>query len=185
MTKRKRTKARSKNIVLDSNIWVKSTDIAAVRKQKLLEQDGNCAITGNPVQKPVLDHLHLFYEDNCDINPYQEEGRCRGVLESQVNTLEGRYLTLYCHARIQEKYGISFPDMLISMGEYLKQDNSQEKFHYMYMEEKRKKVRSWRKDVLISNLKQDFNVTVDEKTLVKDLVQIYMQLWVNQIDKSF
>lgn len=181
----KRRKRRSKSIILDDRMWVKSTDVKDVREEKLREQGGNCAIHGNPPEKPVLDHSHMFYEDNCDINPYNEPGRCRGVLESAVNMLEGRYLKLYQKARIQEKYGISFPDMLINMGEYLKLDNSQEKFHYMYVTEMRKKVKYWRKDYLLLRLKEDYNLAPDSKTLMEDLVQMYMQSWVYDVEKMF
>lgn len=181
---RRRSK-RSKSITLDERIWVKSTDVKDVREEKLREQKGNCAIHGNPPDKPVLDHSHMFYEANYDINPYNEEGRVRGVLESDLNMLEGRYLKLYQKARIQEKYGISFPDMLISMGKYLKLDNSAEKFHYMYLNEMRKKVKYWRKDKLLLRLKEDYNLTPDSKTLMEDLVQMYMQHWVYEVEKLF
>lgn len=181
----KRRKKRSKPIILDDRMWVKSTDVKDVREEKLREQGGNCAIHGKPPEKPVLDHSHMFYQDNYDINPYNEAGRCRGVLDSTLNMLEGRYLRLYQKARIQEKYNISFPDLLINMGEYLKIDNSQEKFHYMFAAEMRKKVKSWRKDYLLAKLKEDFNLMPDSKTLVEDLVQLYMQYWIYDVEKMF
>lgn len=181
----KRRKKRSKSVILDDRMWVKSTDVKDVREEKLRKQGGNCAIHGNPPDKPVLDHSHMFYEDNCDINPYNEAGRVRGVLESDVNLLEGRYLKLYQKARIQEKYEISFPDLLINMGEYLKLDNSQEKFHYMYVTEMRKKVKYWRKDYLLLRLKEDYNLAPDNKTLMEDLVQLYMQYWVYEVERIF
>jgi hypothetical protein len=185
MPPRRKRKKRSKSIVLDPRIWVKSTDIKAAKDEKLKEQDGNCAIHRQPPDKPVLDHAHIFYNENYDTNPYIEEGRIRGVLESDLNMLEGRYLKIYNRAKIQEKYDISFPDMLINMGEYLKLDNSEQKFHYMYMNEMRKRVKCWRKDYLLERLKLDFQLEPSKETLVSELVQLYMQHWVYQIESTY
>lgn len=181
----KRRKKRSKVIKLNDQVWVKSSDVKSHREKKLKEQDGKCAIHKSEIEKPVLDHAHLSYEENHDINPYGEEGRCRGVLESDINMLEGRYLKLFNRSRIQEKYGISFPDLLINMGEYLKMDNSFEKFHYMYMDEFRKKIKYLNKDVLLRKLKIDFDIEPDPKTTKEDLVQIYMQHWVFAVEETF
>lgn len=181
----RRRKKRSKRVTLDDRMWVKSTEVSNIRKSKLDKQGGNCAIHGKPPDKPVLDHVHLFYEGNYDINPYIEEGRCRGVLESDLNMIEGRYLKLYQNARIQEKYNISFPDMLVNMGKYLKLDNSSEKFHYMYVDEMRKKIKYWRKDHLLLRLKEDYNLEPSRDTLMADLVQLYLQYWVYEIEKTF
>lgn len=185
MPPRRKRKKRSKSVTLDPRIWVKSTDVKDVREEKLIQQGGNCAIHGNPPEKAVLDHTHMFYRDNCEVNPYTEEGRVRGVLESTINMLEGRYLRLFNKAKIQEKYGISFPDLLINMGEYLKLDNSQEKFHYMYVTEKRKEVKSWRKDYLLERLKLDFQLEPSKETLVSELAQLYIQHWVYEVEKTY
>ena len=184
MVKRRRKK-RSKVVSLDPRIWVKSSDVSCYRKEKLLQQDGKCAIHGKPPDKPVLDHAHAFYGDNCDINPYIEEGRIRGVLEADINSLEGRYLKLYHRAKIQEKYGISFPDLLINMGEYLKLNNSHEKFHYAYMADFRKQVQRWGKDKILMRLKLDFHIEMNKETIVSELVQVYVQNWVYKVESMF
>ena len=185
MPKRRYTKKKSKSIILDPTIWVKQGDVKSVREYKSKEQNKRCAISKHLLENPVLDHLHIQKDGNQDINPWQEEGRCRGVLESTLNMLEGRYLQLYNKANIQEKYGISFPDMLINMGEYLKINNSQEKFHYMYMNEMRKEVKRWNKNYLIKKLLDDFNLKVDNKLSVAELTQAYIQYWVYEVEKTY
>lgn len=173
---------RSKVVILDSRIWVKSTDIKAYRSAKLKSQKGRCAITGVKLSEDaVLDHCH-YRKDN---STFQEDGRCRGVIASSVNLLEGRFLKLFQKSRIEEKYGICFEDFLIKLGEYLKEDNSSEKFHYKYMDDFRKVVKRWGKVKLLERLQSDFNLKPSSDTLVADLVQIYLQAWVRKVEESF
>ena len=71
------------------------------------------------------------------------------------------------------------------MGEYLRVCNSQEKFHYAYMDEMRKKVKYWRKDYLLQRLVDDFKIELPKDTLVEDLVQVYMTHWVREVEKTY
>jgi len=172
-------KRRSKTIRLHPNIWVRSAeDIRIVRGIKLKGQGGVCAITKAKISTGVLDHAH-------DAASMSEDGRLRGVLASEVNMLEGRFLKLFKKARIQHKYGITFEDFLINMGEYLKQSNSQEKFHFKYMDDFRKVVKRWRKAELLLRLEEDFGIIASDKTLVTELVQIYVQHWVYKVEALF
>jgi len=151
---------------------LRNTDIAKYREEVLTEQKGFCAITGLPLETGVLDHTH---ERGCG-----KEGACRGVLLSEVNMLEGRYLQLFQRLKLDVKYGLTFPEFLINMGTYLQKDNSKQPLHPKYMDDFRKKVKRWKKETLIKKLKEDFDIVVEEKTLVKDLVQLYVQTWVDK-----
>ncbi|AHK11157.1 endonuclease VII [Shewanella sp. phage 1/4] len=181
MVRCKTRKVKSKVVRLNPDIWVRSADdIKTVRKLKLRQQGGLCAITKAKLtlSTGVLDHAH-------DAASLSEDGRLRGVLASQVNMLEGRFLKLFKKARIQEKYDITFEDFLINMGNYLKQSNTQEKFHFKYMDDFRKVVKRWRKDELLQRLAEDFGIIASDKTLVVDLVQMYVQHWVYKIESLF
>lgn len=173
-----RRKKRSKSIILHKEIWLRNVeDIRQKRKLKLAQQGGKCAVSGADIESGVLDHTHK--------NGVGEDGRLRGVLASEVNMLEGRFLKLFQRSKIEEKYNISFEDFLISLGNYLKQDNTMELFHFKYMDDFRKEVKRWTKPTLIARLKEDFNITVDPKTLSVDLVQMYVQHWVYDVEKNF
>tara|TARA_Y100000588_G_scaffold170332_1_gene184140 strand:- start:8989 stop:9537 length:549 start_codon:yes stop_codon:yes gene_type:complete len=175
--RRRRIKSRAKSVKLSEEVWLRnSKDIQLYRERILEEQGGVCAITQVPLKVGALDHTH---KDGCG-----KEGACRGVLLSEVNMLEGRYLKLFRKLKLEEKYDIDFPEFLISLGEYLKQDNSKSPLHFKYMDDFRKQVKRWRKDTLISKLKEDFNIIADEKLLVSELVQMYMQKWVDQIEQQ-
>ena len=141
-----------------------------------MTQKGLCAVSGTRLNTGVLDHTHEGGEG--------WEGRVRGVLLSEVNMLEGRYLKLFNKLKMKQKYGIDFPDFLISLGTYLKQDNSGKPLHFKYMDDKRKQIKRLRKQELVNKLETDFNIHVDGSFLVKDLVQLYMREWVKGIENS-
>lgn len=170
--RKRKSKSREKGVTLPREYWLRNTDIAKYREEVLTEQKGFCAITGFPLETGVLDHTH---ERGCG-----KEGACRGVLLSEANMLEGRYLQLFQGLKLDVKYGLTFPEFLINMGTYLQKDNSEQPLHPKYMDDFRKKVKRWKKETLIKKLKEDFDVEVEEKTLVKDLVQLYVQTWVDK-----
>lgn len=173
-----RRRKRSKTITLHPEIWLRnSNDIKYERARKLEEQGGKCAVSGADITSGVLDHTHK--------KGIGEDGRLRGVLASEVNMLEGRFLKLFQRSKIEDKYGITFDDFLISLGEYLKKDNTQEKFHFKYMDDFRKEVKRWTKPILLVRLQEDFNIKMDEKTLVSELVQVYVQNWVYEVEKNY
>ena len=112
--KKPRRKSRSKTVVLDPKFWLRnSKDIALFRENKLKAQKGKCAITGVGLKVGCLDHTHA--------DGIGTDGRCRGVLLSEVNMLEGRYLQLFKKAKLDKKYNLDFPSFLVNMGEYLMQ----------------------------------------------------------------
>ena len=175
---RRTRKTRSKTITLHKDIWLRnSEDIKHVRKVKLQKQGGKCAVSGAKITNGVLDHTHK--------NGIGEDGRIRGVLASEVNMLEGRFLKLFQRSKIEDKYEISFEDFLISLGNYLKMDNTMELFHFKYMDDFRKEVKRWNKTELLARLKSDFNIVMDQKTLASELVQVYIQHWVYEVEKNF
>jgi hypothetical protein len=165
MVKRKVKRYTSKPIKLNPDIWVRQGDIKTVRKHKLKEQFGKCAVTGIKLYVGALDHSH-------------ENGKCRGVLCQDVNMLEGRFLKLFKKSKIEEKYQISFSDFLINLGNYLKIDNTHEKYHYLYMTDFRKVIRRLGKDKLINLLYEDFNIVMSDSASLDEIVHTYMQLWV-------
>ena len=171
--KRKRTtktrKKPHKGIKLSSGVWVKSTEIKALRDSLLNSQGGICAVTSVNLETGALDHDHT-------------SGKIRGVLLDQCNLLEGRYLKLFNKARLNTKYGLTFADFLINLGSYLKEGSSEARLHYKHMEDFRKRVARNTIPELKVMLQCDFGIEVegDKGTLV----QAYVQEWVNQIEEK-
>jgi len=165
-------KKRSKPIKLNPLFWLRHSDeIQAHREMLEKAQKGKCAITKSKLVDPALDHSH----DTANV-------RC--VLNSQVNMLEGRYKSLFKKAGIERKFDISFPDFLIGMGKYLSKDYSDNLLHFAFMSDFRKKVKRWKKDKLLLQLKKDFAIILPPSTLQEDLVQEYVQAWVDEIESK-
>ena len=164
----RKRKSPAKGIILSDEKWLRKVKVKEERDKLLLEQEGKCAISTIPIETGALDHDH-------------ETGLCRGVLLSEVNMLEGRYLKLFNKLKLSEKYGISFSGMLISMGEYLNKDYSSSKLHYGLMESYRKKISRLTKPVLQDKLLSEYGIiSVGDK---KELVRLYVQAWVNALEE--
>ena len=177
MRKSKRTlpkprKKRSKPIKLNPLFWLRnSEEIQAHREMLEKVQKGKCAISQTEMTSEALDHSH-------------DTGNIRSVLQSEVNMLEGRYKSLFKKAGIERKFDISFPDFLIEMGKYLSKDYSDNLLHFAFMSDFRKKVKRWKKDKLLLQLKKDFAIILPPSTLQEDLVQEYVQAWVDEIESK-
>jgi hypothetical protein len=172
VVKRKRQKSRSKGVTLSSEFWFRnSREISEFREFMYQQQGMYCAVSEEPTANPVLDHNHL-------------DGKVRGVLDSQVNMIEGRYLSLYNKSKVGTKFNLTFSEFLIRLGNYLQKDITETRLHPKHMEDFRKKVKRWRKEELLTRLKEDYNITPEPKTLVSDLVQLYVQAWVNNIENT-
>ena len=167
-------KKPAKAIKLDPNIWVRSgKSITDYRSKLLLEQEGRCGISFLELNNSnsVLDHDHAF-------------GRVRGVLQSDINMLEGRYLKLFNKAKLNERFGLDFPQFLINMGLYLQQDNSDRPYHYHYMSELRKYISRLRKDQIELKLYKDFAIVVSGDEDKRELVRVYIQKFVDLVEKT-
>lgn len=172
MPKRRRTKKRAKGVTLSSEYWFRnSKELAQLREELLTQQRGLCAVTGKPTTSPVVDHSH-------------SDGVIRGVLDSQANMLEGRYLSLFNKSKIGVKYNLTFPEFLINLGIYLQKAPTETRLHPKHMEAFRKKVKRWRKEELILRLEKDYGIIPEPKTLVADLVQMYVQAWVRGLESK-
>lgn len=172
MSKRRRTKKRAKGVTLSSEYWFRnSKELAQLREELLIQQGNVCAITGKPTDSPVVDHNH-------------SDGAIRGVLDAQANMLEGRYLSLFNKSKIGVKYNLTFPEFLINLGIYLQKAHTGTRLHPKHMEDFRKKVKRWRKEELMLRLEKDYGIIPEPKTLVAELVQMYVQAWVKGLESK-
>ncbi len=179
--RRKSRKPRAKAIRLNPLFWVRNAkDITQYRDAELFEQGGKCAISGLPLtdsSKATLDHAHSASGGGVD-------GKVRGVLETQINMMEGRYLKLFQKAKLDVKYGLTFPTFLINMGEYLLQDNSDKPYHVGYMNDLRKYISRLRKDQIESKLLIDFKIPITGKEDKGELVRLYTQAFVDLVEEK-
>lgn len=184
--RRAKKKTRAKAIKLSKEYWLRSAkEIKAYRDAELIDQEGMCAISGIPLDESnsCLDHKHMCG----DGLPYADiltDGRVRGVLQRDLNLLEGKYLKYFKKMKLGERFGLTFADTLLSMGEYLQQDNSNKPYHHKFMADYRDYIKRLTKPEIKSKLSAEFDVKVDNSLLQRDLVQMYMQLWVDKLEDS-
>ncbi len=173
----KRRKGRAKGIKLSPEYWLRnSKDIQQYREQALVEQGGVCAVSKVPLITGCLDHCHKDGSGS--------DGKVRRVLLSEVNCLEGKYLKLFKRMKLDTKYNLTFPEFLINLGTYLQESNEDNLLHFKYMDDFRKQVKRYRKDTLLLKLKEEYDIVPEKDLLVADLVQIYIQKWVDEIEKG-
>lgn len=177
---KKSRQPRAKPIKLDPDVWVRSgKSITDYRSSLLFEQEGLCAISGLPLTETnsVLDHAHADSGGGVD-------GKCRGVLQSDINMIEGRYLKLFKKAKLNERFGLTFAQLLINMGQYLQQDNSDRKYHYKYMDDLRKYISRLRKDQIELKLYKDFDIVITGKEDKRELVRMCIQAFVELVEQN-
>ncbi len=178
VTNKKSSTPRAKSVKLDKSVWVRSgKSITDYRNSLLFEQEGLCAISGLPLSNTnsVLDHGHSDSGGGVD-------GKVRGVLQSDLNMLEGRYLKLFKKAKLNERFGLTFAQLLINMGEYLLQDNSDRPYHYKYMDDLRKHISRLRKDEIELKLYKDFDIVISGNEDKRELVRMYVQSFVELVE---
>lgn len=169
MAIRKRTRALSKqrrlSFAFNSNRWLKnSNDIKEYRGSLIKQQSGLCAVTSEPLKKPVVDHDHINFNT-------------RGVIESYVNMVEGKFFKLFMKY-VNKHTDLTYPEFLVKLGEYLGQDFSNNPWHFMSVDKIYKRLNYLTIQGIRDKIIRDFGETVDiDKTLDKDqLRMIYCNL---------
>lgn len=178
--RRRSSSPRAKPIKLDPTVWLRnSKDIADYRASELIDTDYKCAVSGLPLNlsNSTLDHAHADAGGGVD-------GRVRSVLQAEVNLIEGRFLKLFKKARLDKKYGLNFAEFLVSLGEYLQEDNSHKPYHFAYMTDLRNHIKRLNKEVIVDKLLKEFNIEESVKTNKGELVRRYIQCFVDLVEKK-
>lgn len=174
----KRRKSPSKPITLSDEVWLRNSKEITTYREQLLKGQGNvCPITLEYMESGVLDHVH--------IEGIGLDGQVRGVLSQKANLLEGYFLKIFKRFKVEENCGADFPTFLIRLGQYLQQDRTGNPLHFKYMDEMRKKVQRKTIPVLLEMLESDFNITANKTTSKRDLVQLYIQNWVHEVEIKY
>lgn len=184
--RRSKTKSRAKAIKLSKEYWLRNNkEIKAYRDAELLEQDYRCAISFLPLDdsNSCLDHQHMC-GDGLPQGDILTDGRVRGVLQRDLNLLEGKYLSYFKRMKLGERFNLNFADTLVNMGLYLQQDNSDKPLHYKFAADWRSYISKLTKVEILSKLKNEFGIEPDKTTLKRDLVRLFVQEWVDRLEES-
>jgi len=177
---KKSRQPRAKAVKLDPDVWLRgSKAISDYRASELIEQDNLCSISFLPLTttNSVADHLH--FGGMC---PDQIEGKLRGILLSEINLMEGKFLRTFKKSKINEKYGLTFPELLINMGLYLQKDNSEKPYHFEVMTTLRNHIKRLTREEIASKIRSEFKLEACEKEPKGELVRRYVQSFVDLIE---
>ena len=157
---------------MDKSKWViTQKEINTMRECLCKKQDGLCAITKDPMKRPVLDHDH-------------DLGYVRQVLESRVNMIEGKFLKLY-NKYISKHTKLTFGEFLIAMGEYLSLDYSSNKLHGAIIDAERRKISRWKKETIYNKLMDKGLTLLDISEYNQgQLVHLYLQDFIFDVEKE-
>jgi len=117
-------------------VQLKSKEIKPLREEWLEEQKGECPILGKVIkpENATLDHLHKLKSEA----PNEEGlGCCRGVLHAKANAWEGKVTNSFRRVGMHNE-GISLPDALRNLANYLENNKLQEETKYIHPSEKPK-----------------------------------------------
>jgi len=153
-------------------LWVSgSKNIAAYRKDILEEQGGVCAILGEPVTTPCLDHDHY-------------DGKCRGVIGSSVNMFEGQIQKLWSK-HLEGKTNLTMTDVLRRIADYLEEDKSDMKLHGEIITDLKKNLKRWNKETIASNGLKNFGLVIDGNMDKAGMIAVYITEFVKTIEDSY
>jgi len=157
---------------LDKVKWVNgSKSIAAYRDQLIAEQGGVCAILGEPMEKPCLDHDHI-------------EGKCRGVIGSEINMFEGQVQKLW-GKHVEGKTQLTMTEVLRRLADYLEEDKKHFKFHAGVIAEVKSALKRRTKETIARNALFHLNLVIDQDLDKGDMIAIYLREFVKQLEESY
>ena len=100
---------------------LKQKDVKNLKSALYQEQNGICPILNQKFDLKyfALDHQHSTLKEEIGVNG---AGLCRGCIHLQANSFEGKIVNSFKRYGLN-KFGLSLPDVLRNLAEYLEQDN--------------------------------------------------------------
>lgn len=159
-------------VKLDKELWVSgSKEISKYRDEILLDQQGVCAILGEVMEKPCLDHDHF-------------DGKVRGVIGSTINLFEGGVQKLWSK-HMEDKTSLTMSEVLRRMADYLERDYSFNKFHGEIVADLKKYLKRIKKETIARNGLERYGVVIDENLDKSTMIEIYVKAFIKELEGSY
>lgn len=97
---------------------LKNSKEAAIYREQLAKKQGNV----DPITKSII-------TDGCLDHEHYGEQRCRGTLQRESNSFEGRVYNSYLRY-VRHLTDLPLPEILRNLADYLEQDTSSNKIHH-------------------------------------------------------
>lgn len=159
-------------VKLNKEIWVSgSKEISKYRDEILLDQQGVCAILGEVMEKPCLDHDHF-------------DGKVRGVIGSTINLFEGGVQKLWSK-HMEDKTSLTMSEVLRRMADYLERDYSNNKFHGEIVADLKRYLKRIKKETIAKNGLERYNVEISEDLDKGEMIELYVKAFVKELEGSY
>lgn len=130
-----------------------------------------CAILGEPIENPCLDHDHY-------------DGKCRGVIGSTLNMFEGGVQKLWSK-HMEGKTCLTMSETLRRLADYLEADQSGMKFHGEIVADLKKSLKGWAKETIARNAYLNFGIVIDENLDKGEMITIYVTEFVRKLEETY
>ena len=157
---------------LSKERWVSGAK--AIEKERdaiLKEQGGLCALLGEPVINPCLDHDHY-------------DAKCRGVLSGVVNLWEGKVQELWGRY-VSEYTETPLSVVLRRLADYLEEDRLHSKFHGEAVASLKKYLKRLTKETIVRRGKEILGIDIDPDLDKAEQIRIYVVEFIRQIEENY
>lgn len=159
-------------VSLNKDFWVSGPkSIAAYRDELLSRQGGVCAILGEAIQIPCLDHDHY-------------DGKCRGVIGPHLNLFEGQIQKLWSK-HMEGRTSLTMSEVLRRLADYLEKDHSDMKFHGEVVAELKRSLKRWTKETIARNGLANFGITIDQSLDKGEMITQYVVEFVRRLEEAY
>lgn len=157
---------------LNKDLWVSgSKSIEKERDRILAEQNGLCALLGEPVIDPCLDHDHY-------------DGKCRGVLSSVVNMWEGKVHELWGRY-VAEYTDTPLSEVLRRMADYLEEDRTNSKLHGQTVADLKSYLKKLTKETIVRRGREILGIEIDPELEKVEQIRIYVLEFIRQLEDNY
>jgi hypothetical protein len=157
---------------LSKDLWVSGAKAIEKERDRILEEQGGlCALLGEPVIKPCLDHDHY-------------DAKCRGVLSSVVNLWEGKVQELWGR-HVSEYTNTPLSVVLRRMADYLEEDRSSSKFHGETVASLKTYMKKLTKETIVRRGKDLLGIEIDPEADKAEQIRVYVVEFIRQIEENY
>lgn len=173
--KTKIVKARKQqfNLILNKELWVKSSQ--QIKEYREKHSDSNCVCCNTPfgegMNQKCLDHSH-------------QSGLVRGVLCAKCNLLLGR-IELY-YRKLLGKTKVPLLTILENIIQYLKDaEDVEPKLHYAMIDVEKRRLTKWKNQTIYDKLlKKNLDLLDISEYTKHQLVELWIQQFINEKEKE-
>jgi hypothetical protein len=172
----KRRQAVRFNLDYNKSMWLTNSEEIKKYREDNLPEDKLCPILKIETDRWCLDHNH-------------KTGHTREVISQAANSFEGfvnKAFQKYCSKHTE----LSISEVLKNLADYYQKDYTENPLHHKIIDDLKNRLMRFKKSTIISKLDKEFNTNTlygseeitEENSLQKDLVELYLNLYIKDLE---